>query len=80
MLLLYLSTSLYQILTVKATYFIHNMTYDAYGLKNSSLGTLFSKKLKMCDFSIFVMSRTANFFNMAINIKDDELFAKIFRK
>ena len=35
-LLLYLSTSLKQTLTQKVTQSIHNETYDAYWLKNSS--------------------------------------------
>ena len=45
MLLFYLSTSFYQILTGKITHNIHNMTCDNYGQKNSSYGALLSKKI-----------------------------------
>ena len=63
-LLLYLSVSLNQMLTGKVS--IPNMTYDTYGLTNSSFGALFKTKknthTKQSDFSIFRMSRTATFF------------------
>ena len=38
----------------------------AYGLKSSSCGALFSEKLKISDFSIFAMSRTAIFLKLRI--------------
>ena len=58
-LLLYLSNSLAE----KVTHNVHNIAYEADGLKYLSGGTLFSKsKMKICDFSVFAMSHTATFF------------------
>ena len=52
-------------LTEKVTNSIHNMTYDADGLKSSTYGVRFFKKTKNCEFSVFGMLWTATFFNMS---------------
>lgn len=60
-LLLYLSTSFYKTVTGKFTLSMHKMTYDTYGLNFSWYGNLFSKKVKICNFPIFAISRMATF-------------------
>lgn len=60
-LLLYLSTSFYKTVTGKFTVSMHKMTYNTYGLNFSWYGTLFSKKVKTCNFPMFAISRMATF-------------------
>ena len=62
MLLLYPCTSLNQILTENVTQSISNMTLNTCGQKKSKYEASFSNKTKICDFSIFEMSRRATFF------------------
>ena len=62
MLLLYPCASSDQILTGKVTQSIHSMTYNTCGQKKTSHEASFSNKTKICDFSIFEMSRRATFF------------------
>ena len=67
MLLLYPCASSDQILTENVTQSIRNMTYNICVQKKSSYEASFSNKTKICDFSIFAVSRGGYFFlNMSI--------------
>lgn len=69
MLLLYFCTYLYQIVAGKLMALLtgkHNMAYDTSRLKSPSCCALFSEELKICDFTIFAMTRTVIFLKLPI--------------